>query len=304
MANTESSALSAAITFKTQKKVLQNLRDELFWADPAMAESGEQLGDGFDELLFTNVPDLTPNTTPLTEGVTPTPRALTMGTVTISTNQYGGSVSVTDVAKAKSPIPLINIGSERLTRESKEVIDQVTRDVVAGGGTAAFADQVASRAALAAGNLANVSDLKRLAKTMFKAGIPRPADGFYRLSVSPEVAFDLGNDTEFIEAYKYVDNMPLIRNEIGRIAGFRVQEVVNAPTFASTVTVHASIATGAIKGWGAGELQSLTTHHVAPGGDHGDLLAQIELMGWKVHFGVGVLSNSYYYRYESAASSL
>ena len=308
MATTESAALSAAITFKTQKKVLENLRADLFWADPSMAESGEALGDGFDTLLFTNVPDLTPSTTPLTEGVTPTPRALTMGTVTISTEQYGGAVSVTDVAKRKSPIALIDIGSERLTRDSKVVIDQITRDVIAGGGTVAYANAVAgantARADLAATDIATVVDLKRLAWTMFKASIPRHSDNSYHLSVSAEVAHDLGNDTNFIEAYKYQDNTPLLKNEIGQIAGFRIQEVVNAPTFTSTTTVHASIATGATKGWGAGELSSLETFHVSPGGDHGDLLAQIELMGWKVDFGVGVLSNGYYFRYESAATAL
>lgn len=304
MASTLSTALSAAITFKTQKKVLANLMAELFWADPAMAESGEALGNGFDQLLFTNVPELTPSMTPLTEGVTPTARALTMGTVTISTAQYGGSVGITDIAKSKSPIAIVNIGSERLTRESKVVIDQVTRDVIAGGGTAAYSDAVANRAALGAANKVDVADLKKLSWTMFKNAIPRHADGFYHLAVSAEVAYDLGNDTAFIEAYKYIDNTPLLRNEIGKIAGFRVQEVVNAPTFASTVLVHASIATGAVKGWGAGELQSLQTFHVAPGGDHADLLAQVELMGWKINFGVGVLSNSYYMRLESAASVL
>jgi N4-gp56 family major capsid protein len=306
MATTESAALSAAITFKTQKKVLENLRDELFWADPSMAESGESLGDGFDTLLFTNVPDLTPSTTPLTEGVTPTARALTMGTVTISTEQYGGSVSVTDVAKNKSPIPLINIGSERLTRESKEVVDQITRDVIAGGGTQMFATTAAAsaRADLEADDKITVADMNKLAWRMFKAGIPRHSDGFYHLAVSAEVAYDISQNTDFKTANTYVNVDKLLRNEIGTIAGFRVQEVVNAPTFASDVTVHASIATGAIKGWGAGELESLKTYHVAPGGDHGDLLAQIELMGWKVDFGVGVLSNDYYFRYESAASSL
>jgi N4-gp56 family major capsid protein len=305
MATTESSALSAAITFKTQKKVLENLRNELFWADPSFAEQGEALGDGFDTLLFTNVPDLSPNMTPLTEGVAPTPQALTMGTVSISTEQYGDSVSVTDVAKRKSPIPLINIGSERLTRASKEVIDQVTRDVIAGGGTVMYAGTGnAARADVAAGDLVTVALLKRLDKRMFLAGIPRHADGFYHLACSAEVAYDLSEDSDFVEAYKYVDNTPLLRNEIGKIAGFRIQEVANAPTFASTTTVHASIATGAVKGWGAGELSSLTTYHVAPGGDHGDLLAQIELMGWKVDFGVGVLSNDYFFRVESGATDL
>jgi predicted ThiF/HesA family dinucleotide-utilizing enzyme len=103
---------------------------------------------------------------------------------------------------------------------------------------------------------------------------------------------------------KYTDRMPLLKNEIGSIAGFRVIPVVNAATASSTTTVHISIATGGIKGWGAGELQSLQTFHVAPGGDHTDPLAQEELLGWKVMFGVAVLKNTYYFRFESAASDL
>ncbi len=304
MAQTVSSALSAAITFKTTRKVLENLRSELFWADPGLAERGERLGNGFDTLLFTNVPELTLSTTPISEGIAPTPRALTMGTVTISTSQYAGSVSISDVAKAVSPIPIVETGAERLSFEAKRVIDQVTRDVIAGGGTPFYADAVANRAALAAANKADVADLKRLSKTMSKAGIPRFSDGWYHLMCSPEVALDISNDAAFTESYKYVDNTPLLKNEVGRIAGFRVQEVANAPTFSSTVTVAASIAVGAIHGWGAGEIQSLSTHHVAPGGDHADLLALDELMGWKVMFGVGVLSNARYYRLESAFTAL
>ena len=68
--------------------------------------------------------------------------------------------------------------------------------------------------------------------------------------------------------------------------------------------MYAAIAIGAIKGWGAGELQSFRAYHVAPGGDHTDPLAQIEEVGWKVNFGCAPLNNSYYYRYESAATAL
>jgi N4-gp56 family major capsid protein len=302
-AQTLSTAFSAAIRHTTQKKVLANLRHDLVFADEAYAEQGE-FDSGSDTILFTNVPDLGYSTTPLTEGVRPAKRALSMGTVTIDTDQYGDLVSITDVAKVKSPLEVVNIGTERLSRQSKQVIDEITRDAIAGGGTAFLADAVANRAALGSGNKADVADLKKLAWTMFKNSIPRFEDGFYRLFVSPEVAYDLGNDTAFIDAFKYVDNTPLIKNEIGKIAGFRVMEVVNAPTFSSSVTVHASLAVGAVKGWGAGELQTLDTYHVAPGGDHSDPLAQEELLGWKIMFGVAVLSNSYYMRYESAASSL
>lgn len=304
MADTQtlSSAFSAAIRHTTQKKVLAELRADLIFADEAYAEKGE-FDQGSDTILFTNVPDLTYSTTPLVEGVRPFKRALSMGTVTVDTDQYGDLVSITDVAKVKSPIEVVAIGSERLARQSKRVIDEITRDAIAAGGTAAYANAVADRATLAAGDKLDVADLKLLSWKMFKNAIPRFADGFFRLFVSPEVAYDLGNDDAFIDAYKYVDNSPLIKNEIGKIAGFRVMEVVNAPTFASTVTVHASLAVGAIKGWGAGELQTLDTYHEAPGG-HDDPLQQEELLGWKVMFGVAVLSNSYYMRIESAASTL
>jgi len=70
------------------------------------------------------------------------------------------------------------------------------------------------------------------------------------------------------------------------------------------VTVYATIAMGDIKGWGTGDLQTLQTYHVAPGGDHSDPLAQEELLGWKVDFGVAVLSNGYFYRFESAATAV
>lgn len=300
---TTASVLAAAITFKVQRDVLKNLRAELVYANEDFSQEGE-FDEQSDTLMWVDVPDLAINTTPLTEGSRPDKRALSLGTVSCSTTQYGDLVSVTDVAKRVSPVRLIEIATERLSRQARESIDQISRDAIALGGTAFYANAVADRATLAAGDKADLADLKLLRATMFKNKIPMPADGFYRLMVSPNVAYDIQSDANFTDAVKYVDNMPLLRGEIGKIAGFRVIEVVNAPTFSSTVTVHASIALGDVKGWGMGELQSLETHHVAPGGDHSDPLAQEELVGWKVMFGVAVLDNSFYYRFESAATAI
>ncbi len=86
--------------------------------------------------------------------------------------------------------------------------------------------------------------------------------------------------------------------------GFRIMTVINGPTCASTTTVYASIGLGNLKGWGTGSLQSLRTYHVAAGGDHVDPLAQEELLGWKVAWGVGILNNLYYFRFESAATNV
>lgn len=306
MAQTTSSALSAALTFKVQREVLRNLRAALVFADPMFAESGT-FDAGKNELTFVNVPDIAINTTPLTEGAPPTARALTIGTVDITPAQYGDLVSITDLARRFSPFDISAVATERITRQARESIDKISRDVIAAGGTAFYANAVANRAALGAADKLDAADLRRLRATMYKSKIPPFADGYYRLMVTPEQGYDLRSDTTtggWIDVNKYATPETLLKGELGRMEGFRIMEVVNGPTFASTVTVHAGIAVGDVKGWGAGELQSLRVYHVSPGGDHQDPLAQEELVGWKVAFGVAVLNNSYFYRVESAASAL
>lgn len=306
MAQTTSSVLSAALTFKVQAGVLANLRAALVYADPMFAQQGSY-DAGHDTLTFIAVPDLAINTTALTEGAAPTPKALSITTVDVTPTQYGDLVSVTDLAKRFSPFDISQVATERITQQAKESIDKVSRDVIAAGGTAFYANAVANRATLAAGDKLDAVDLRRLRATMFKNKIPPFGDGYYRLMVSSEQGYDLRSDSStggWIDVNKYATPETLLKGELGRMEGFRIMEVVNAPTFASTVTVHAAIAVGNLKGWGAGDLQSLRIYHVAAGGDHQDPLAQEELVGWKVAFGVAVLDADYYYRVESAATAL
>ncbi len=306
MAQTTSSALSAALTFKVQRRVLENLRASLVFADPMFADQG-QFDAGHNTLTFITVPDIAINTATLTEGAPPTARALTISTVSITPAQYGDLVAVTDLARSFSPFDISNVAAERVTRQARESIDKISRDVIAAGGTAFYADAVANRAALGASNKLDAIDLRKLRATMYLNKIPPFADGYYRLMVSPQQGYDLRSDTTtggWIDVNKYATPETLLRGELGRMEGFRIMEVVNAPTFTSTVTVHAAIAAGDVRGWGAGDLQTLRVYHVAPGGDHKDPLAQEELVGWKVAFGVAVLNSAYYYRLESAATAL
>ena len=302
---TTSSALSAAITFSVQSQVLENLRAALVYADPALAMAG-QFDEGTDSLMWVDVPDLAINTTALVEGTRPNTIALTMGTVTLSTTQYGDVVSITDVAKLLSPVQIVGIGAEHITRQAAQSLDKVARDEIASGGTAYFGSiDHTTRATLDNTDFLTVDGiggLNLLRSKMYAAKIPPFSDGFYRLYASVGQAYDLRADANFKLAYQYVDNTPLLRGEIGAIAGFRVIEVVNAPTVSSSVLVQLGIAVGDIKGWGAGSLQSMRVFHQAPGGDHADLLEQEELLGWKCMWGVAVLNNSYYFRVESFAT--
>jgi len=314
------SALSSAITFKVQQKILENLRDTLLWDDDSYSERGTFL-PGFDTLRFVSVPDInstsagptlgTPGslgTNTFVEGGRPDKRALTISTVDITTAQYGGLISVTDIAKVKSPFELVSIASERLSYEAAQVLDTLNRNVIAAGGTAFYANSKANRAALASTDKLTMNDLRKLRATMYKGRIPTFADGFYRIFISAEQGFDLRNDTtsgsNFVEVNKYATPETILKGELGRLEGFRIMETTRLLTAASTTTVHLGIAVGALKGWGCGDLQTLQTYHVAPGGDHTDPLATEELVGWKVNYGCAVLSSSRYYRVESAATTV
>lgn len=311
MATTTSDAFQAAITFTIQNTVLKNLRNDLTWANPSLAEQG-RFDKASDMLTFLAFPDLssTTPTTPLTEGSAPTARTISMTTVTVSTAQYGDLVDISDIAKVKGPEDVVAIASERIQRVSQEVMDTVTRDAIFLGGTAFYQAGDTTRVGLDSNDLLLGLDLIRLRSTMKKANVPLYSDGLYRLYVGNEVGHDLRTDTStvsgWIEPSKYTDarTRDIQAGEIGTLNGFRVIEADTAPTFSSTTTVYGSLALGAIKGWGAGELQTFKTYHVAPGGDHTDPLAQIEEVGWKMNFGVAPLNNGYYYRVESAATSL
>lgn len=308
MASTQSSAFSSALTTSVQKKVLTNLRDELIWANPKWSDEGT-FNELSDTITFVKVPDLsfTSALTPLTEGTRPTPRAITMNTLTIGTQQYGDVVGLTDVAKLKGPAGIESTATERITRVGKQVIDRVTRDAIFLGGTPFFVNTETSRSGIDSGDFVIASDLQKLYSTMRKNLVPT-FNGKYLLFCSEEVGYDIKRDTtsgnNWIDLWKYTDNTPIMNGEIGTIHGFRVVTTTTNPTVSSSVTVSLSLAVGNIKGWGAGNLQTFRTYHQAPGGDHDDVLEQEELMGWKVMFGVATLDNDYYYRMESFASTL
>lgn len=306
MALTDSSAISTLITFQIQARVLDNLRASLVYANRAYAEQAT-LSPGHDTASFVFIPDLAITTTTLTEGVAPAAVALTSSKVDVTCAQKGNLVDITDVAKVKSPVALVAEAADRVSRNAQESIDQITRDVIAAGGTAFYAGSVANRAALGAGNKVTAAELRRLRATMFKNKIPPFAGPDYLLIVTAEQGYDLRADTatgSFIDVNKYAKPETLLSGELGRMEGFRIIEAQNGPTFSSTVTVHAAIAMGGVRGWGVADLQTLSIHHVAPGGDHSDPLAQSEKLGWKVMFGAAVLANARYYRLESAASTL
>lgn len=306
MALTDASALSSVLGAAIQSKILEPLRAQLVYANKAWAEMGS-FKPGADIIKFGSIPDLSVATTPLTEGTPPTAVALSITATTVAAQQYGNRVDITDLAKVKSPYDLASAATERLARNAAESIDQLARDEIAAGGTF-FNAEIGStlRSQIDSGDLVTAATLRILRAKMFKSKVPMMG-GKYLLIVSPDVGYDIRNDSgvgNWTDVHKYTDPAPLFAGELGQLEGFRIIEAVNAPTFASSVTVHASIAMGALPGWGWGDLQTLKTYNIPPGGDHSDPMEQSHQVAWKVDFGVAALANARYFRLESAATAV
>lgn len=303
---TQSSILSQVLVAEVQDGLLENMRNQLVFGNRAYAEMGRFV-PGSDAIKFAAVPDLAVATTPLVEGTPPDAVPLSVEAVTVDADQFGNVVRITDLAKIKSPFDLVSTARERLARNAAQTVDQIVRDEIALAGTPWFAEAGTTlRANLDADDVLTAAKLRKLHARMFYGNV-QPYDGeHYLLIVSPGQAYDLMNDTAtggFIDTVKYTNPTPLLRNELGTIAGFRVIKAQNAPTFASSVTVHAAFALGGLPGWGWGDLQTLRAYHTPPGGQT-DPLRQNEKLGWIVDFGVASIDNARYFRVESAATDI
>lgn len=308
MADTTSAILSQVLVAEVQSGLLENMRNKLVYGNRAYAEMGTRLGNGSDALRFAAVPDLAVADTPLAEGTPPTAVALTMDSVTVDTKQYGNLVTITDLAKIKSPFDLVGTARERLARNAAESVDQIVRDEIALAGTPIYFGATSRAGLSSSGDTMTAARLRFVQQRMFYGKVqPFDSDGSYLLIVTPGQAHDILTGTasgEFIDVLKYTNSAPILANEIGKISGFRVIKAQNAPTVSNgSITVHLGFALGALPGWGWGDLQSLMTEHTPPGG-HGDELRQKESLGWKIDFGVAALNNARYFRLESAASDV
>ncbi len=311
MAYTASTAFAGAFRHTVQSNVLKNLRDELVWGNPRFADQG-RFDDASDQMMWLQYPDLSITTplTPITEGTTPTARTLTQSVVTVQADQYGDLVGLTDLAKLLAPTDLLRVATERVTRVGKQVIDRITRDNIFLGGTPYYALGASSnvvRSDIASTEILVGADLIKLFHKAQLNNIPFYEGNSYLLMCSQQQAYDIKRDTtastSWLDVEKYSNPESIINGEMGKVHGIRVIAVNTAPTFSSTTTVHAGILLGGEKGWGSGSLQTFQMYHTAPGGQ-GDELHQKETVGWKVMWGVATLNNSYYFRVESAATSL
>ena len=178
--------------------------------------------------------------TPLTEGVTPDGRKLSVTTVEAEVSQYGDFVCLSDVLDLTAIDNNALEATRVMGRQAGMTLDTVTRNVLQSGTNVYYCPPVAEdgtvgaqpedRAQLTKDCKLTVNVVKRVASLMKAANAPK-INGHYVCILHPYAAYDLMNDPKWEQMHQYCKPEEMYEGEIGRIAGVRFVESSEAAVY-------------------------------------------------------------------------
>lgn len=236
------------------------------------------------------------NVDTLTEGTTPTTKALQMETVDVDLVQYGQVLSISDIADATALFNNIEQATLRIGRDSALKLDSVIRTELFSN-TTGISD-IYSGATTTYGASITAADASDWldAATALKINAATPLDGGFVAIVGPQQARDLLADSEWQEAHHYAEPQARLRGEIGRMHGVRFVETTepfragsggSQYTYSSSGDIYGSVVVGA-QAYGVPSLSSQSPYspsvYIVSGADKNDPLNQRILVGFKSFF--------------------
>ena len=173
--------------------------------------------------------------TPLTEGVTPNGKSLSVTAIEAEVAQYGDYVVYSDVLDLTAIDPVVTEGVKVIGNQAGITLDTITRNVLQSGKNVFYCPKADGTEVTTRDGLDNTCKLtakqvKKVAAFLKKVNAPK-IDGSYVAIIHPFVAYDLQNDTEWIESHKYSDATALFEGELGKIGGVRFVESSEAKVY-------------------------------------------------------------------------
>ena len=254
--------------------------------------------------------------TPLTEGVTPDGRKLSVTTVEAEVSQYGDFVCLSDVLDLTAIDNNALEATKVIGRQAGLTLDTITRNVLQSGTNVFYCPPVAAdgtvgaqpsdRSGLTKDCRLTVAVVKRIAALLKAANAPK-INGHYVCILHPYAAYDLMNDPKWEQMHQYCKPEEMYEGEIGRIAGVRFVESSEAAVYTGAendcpeglaVFGCLFIADGAygVTEVTGGGLQTIIKQLGSAGTS--DPLDQRSTVGWKAMKTAEILLEPYMYRVE------
>ena len=241
--------------------------------------------------------------TPLTEGVTPDGKSLSVTAIEATVSQYGDYITMSDVLDLTAIDPIVVEATKILGRQAGLTLDTVTRNVLQAGTNVSYCSKADGTAVTSRAGLDDTCQLtvKAIQKVVAKLkGQNAPTiNGKYVAIIHPYAAYSLMRDPEWIDAHKYANPTNLYTGEIGEVAGVRFVESTEAKVyeggvFGTLIMCANAYATTEITGGG---LQTIVKSKGSAG--TADPLDQRSSVGWKGMKTAEILIDNYIVRLES-----
>ena len=218
-------ALSPTMKTYYDTELLENVRPNLIYA---------QLGD--KEALPRNKGKIVewrkwntlPNADKLVEGVIPSGKTLGQSSVTAEITQYGQYVSVSDVLDLHAVDNVVLGATEELAASAAESQDNLIRAELLANPVIQFANGQTALSSLTTSMVLTPTEINKAVTALKKMKAPM-INGKYVAVIHPSVAYDLRQNSDWIDAHKYSATTEIFNGEIGELHGVRFLETTQAP---------------------------------------------------------------------------
>ena len=293
------------------------LRSELLFDQAADVQPTAQAMPG-SGVTFTIFNDLSAATSTLSETTDVTAVALSDSQVTVTLSEYGNAVITTAKLRGTSFLDVDSVAANVVGYNAGDSIDQVVRDVLAGGDNVIYAGggstTPSSRTTVQAEDIIEANDVRKVTAQLRKANAAT-FNGLYMGFIHPDVSYDLRKETgaaSWRDPHVYQDTMGIYNGEIGAFEGVRFIETPRAKVFENASDGSGS--TGTIEVYCThimGRQALAKAHSIVDGngavprivrGPVTDTLARLQPIGWYWLGGYARFREASLRRIESASS--
>jgi N4-gp56 family major capsid protein len=258
--------------------------------------------NGGKKIEFRKFASLPKALTPLTEGVTPDGKKLSVTAIEAEVAQYGDYIVQSDVLELTSIDNTIVEATKILGRQAGLTLDTITRNIMQSGTNVYYCPKGDGTAVTSRTNLDDTCKLtvdvvNRVAAILKKNNAPK-INGDYVAIIHPLVAYDLMSDPAWVDAHKYTTSENIYNGEIGKIGGVRFIESSEAKVYDGKVFGCLFLADGAygVTEITGGGLQTIIKQKGSAGTS--DPLDQRSSIGWKAIKTAEILVQPYIVRVE------
>lgn len=266
---------------------------------------------------------LAANLTPLSEGVTPSGKALSITDVNATVAQYGDYVTLTDVLQYSTIDPILTETADILGEQVGDSLDQLARDVMAATATKQYASTATSTVTVTSAMKISRAEVKEAVRTL-QSNLAKPVTSMINPStgynttpinrayigiISEDTLFDLDDATGWIPVEKYSNKADVMPDEVGSLAGVRFLMTTNAKVRtaagASGIDVHSTLIFG-MNAFAQTRISGESLKNIVkPLGSAGtaDPLDQRSTSGWKLTYVATILNDTWIVDLQHAVSS-